>query len=42
MVYIMEQKPRDESFDFSPDFLAEMRFADKVLSLREKRLSKRA
>ncbi len=41
MVYIIEQKPRDEAFDFSLDFLSEMRFADRMLSLRRKRLSKR-
>jgi hypothetical protein len=41
MVYVIEQKSREEWFDFAPAFLAEMRFADKALSLRRKRLKAR-
>lgn len=41
MVYILKPVP-NEFFEWYPTYLSQMRFADQVLSLRRKRLSRRA
>ena len=40
MVYILKTEP-SEFFEWCPIFLREMRFADRMLSLRRKRLAKK-
>ena len=41
MVYILKAET-SESFEWYPIFLREMRFIDKILSLRRKRLAKKS